>query len=271
MIKTPSRQLFTSLIFSMVSEPGARKRRAFTLIEILIVLVILTLLMALLFPVFSSVRESGRRAQCSNNLRQIGMALSAYVADHNNRYPPPVNGNLTWVDALVSYTKSPEIFQCPNVPYGNYKPGGSANDESVGTPVVMVGYNGSYDLVTPLLTSKTTVIEKEDGGTITLGRIGFESIGFPAIRYRFPSSTFLALDSAQEGFAMHNIGAGVNPGEDAINNPDDLKKQGVTTRHRDGNNILFVDGHVKWLATNDLLKRGQWRPDGKDTPSLASP
>src|SRR5688572_25786116 len=62
------------------------KRRGFTLVEILVVLAIITLLAAILLPVLSAVRASGRSAACIANLRQLGQAMQQYTGD-NDHYP----------------------------------------------------------------------------------------------------------------------------------------------------------------------------------------
>jgi len=65
-------------------------KKAFTLTELLVVMVIIGVLMALLLPAITRARETGRRTQCKNRLRQIGQAMAMYVAEEgdNNYFPP---------------------------------------------------------------------------------------------------------------------------------------------------------------------------------------
>jgi prepilin-type N-terminal cleavage/methylation domain-containing protein/prepilin-type processing-associated H-X9-DG protein len=64
-----------------------RSRRGFTLIELLVVISIIGILVALLLPAVQRTRESGRRASCANNLRQIGLAIVNYETSHKS-FPP---------------------------------------------------------------------------------------------------------------------------------------------------------------------------------------
>jgi prepilin-type N-terminal cleavage/methylation domain-containing protein/prepilin-type processing-associated H-X9-DG protein len=68
-----------------------RRRRAFTLIELLIVVGIIAVLISLLLPAVQSAREQARRAQCCNNLTQLGIALANYAVAHSVLPPGVVN------------------------------------------------------------------------------------------------------------------------------------------------------------------------------------
>ncbi len=92
--------------------PGAQ---GFTLIEILVVLAIIGVLVALVFPVFASARRSARMTTCASNLRQVGFALRMYQEDWDKMSPSNTQNNVQTVWAVLKpYAKNTEVFHCPD-------------------------------------------------------------------------------------------------------------------------------------------------------------
>jgi len=115
-------------------------RFGFTLIELLVAISIIALLAALLFPVFSKVRERGRQIACLSNLRQLGLATFQYAQDSDDHYPyggdpsdldtnswqqwqggkywPQIiqmkASHRTLPDVMAGYVKDQNLWHCPD-------------------------------------------------------------------------------------------------------------------------------------------------------------
>ncbi len=89
-------------------------RRGMTLVETIVVIAILSLLAALTWPAVQAVRESGRRLQCQNNLRQIGLALHSFHTAQNH-FPPGRDGfqgrDHSWATAILPHLERADLRQ----------------------------------------------------------------------------------------------------------------------------------------------------------------
>lgn len=92
------------------------KNKAFTLQEVLVVLMGLAALSVVLLPVFSRARQSDANSRtCVANLRQIGLGFKQYIQDYDERFPIIKGaGKQGWMHNLQPYLKSTRIFQCPS-------------------------------------------------------------------------------------------------------------------------------------------------------------
>lgn len=100
-----------------------RIRRAFTLVELLVVVGIIAALIGILLPVLSRVREHAKRTNCLSNLRQLGQGMIMYAGENRDRLPNgnPVatsndydGTNRVLVNLSAMYLKNAGVFHCPS-------------------------------------------------------------------------------------------------------------------------------------------------------------
>ncbi len=122
----------------------AHRLLAFTLVELLVVIVIVTILAAIVLPVFVTARRKAGQTQCLSNVRQISMGVLQYCGDNDETLPLAVNDygggtyvyDYSWVRAVSPYINSLAVFVCPAgamspplnqddvVPSSDYRDGG---------------------------------------------------------------------------------------------------------------------------------------------------
>jgi prepilin-type N-terminal cleavage/methylation domain-containing protein/prepilin-type processing-associated H-X9-DG protein len=101
------------------------RRRAFTLVELLVVIAIIGILIALLLPAVQAAREAARRAQCSNHLKQLGLALHNYHDTHR-AFPPGgmTDNGLSWIVMILPFIEQKPLYDQFNFDAGDYHEAG---------------------------------------------------------------------------------------------------------------------------------------------------
>lgn len=245
-----------------------RHRNAFTLIELLVVIAIIAILAAILFPVFAQAREAARKSSCLSNLKQIGLAVQAYCIDNDQCYPPSQAGsntaNISWPTIITPYVKNEGVFVCPSGERSN-------TSRDLGG-----GVTGSYCGVTDTNFVPNMFNQQGDGSTLGMGLVnklsygmnliptnawtspgftggdknGFAlagtTTGIPEAAVAQPAGTIHIFDSwttqCYQGNSIRGIQQEIRT--DHFNNATASK---VAYRHQGGLNVLYGDGHAKWI------------------------
>jgi prepilin-type N-terminal cleavage/methylation domain-containing protein/prepilin-type processing-associated H-X9-DG protein len=265
---------------AVVSHPGrsangaAPRGRGFTLVELLVVISVIIIIAALLFPVFARAREQARKASCLSNLRQIGLAVMLYAQDSDETFPrdvtrcsggstadpcSPWNPDRRLEAQLRPYVKSAELFGCPSavMPQVSWdREHGVCSRDGWGYPAFMcyldepgrgkpLGY-GWNQWVFQLC------VDPPEGGCAAPG-VRLAAIATPADKLMAADSRASYLDPIVLGFANY-------PGPSAFYArnvgqfwPEFSQGSGPEidpnrhARHQRGQNALFLDGHARWL------------------------
>ena len=194
------------------SPPANQKARAaFTLIELLIVIAIIAILAAILFPVFARARENARRSSCLSNLKQVGIAMMQYTQDNDERYmvadheDADNNGvaDYAWFVPLQPYIKSEQVFKCPSL-------GNETTAPNPNTDYILNGFfaHGVSQAIFSQTAQQVMVAERKEN---------------------------------EDVFDYH---AWIRDGDEQFEFEDNISRD----RHFNGSNYLFADGHAKWLS-----------------------
>jgi prepilin-type N-terminal cleavage/methylation domain-containing protein/prepilin-type processing-associated H-X9-DG protein len=202
-----------------------QRRRGFTLVELLAVIAIVGILASLLIVTVPKMRESAHRSTCASNLRQNGILVLGYAADHKNQLPRSREGGLfTFAsNILPAITASSQatnplgrLMYCPS-------------DESGGA--------ATYSITAGYAADNTGVYLRSDTESYVQGR-------FPLNAYPRPSQTFLLVE------APNVLRTYTLRGDGSIVTPQQQFNSGGTAIHGGtGAHYLYLDGHVGFMNT----------------------
>lgn len=213
----------------LIHQASPPRRAAFTLVEMLVVLVIIALMTAVLLPVFLKTRGATRAAVCQSNLHQISLALELYATDHSGYYPSVVTAprNCTWTYSLLGYVQNSALYSCPEADDA-YLTGCPSSTTTNG---VAYHHDGDYLINDPGDVSRfrRTAIHNAD-------HLFFVFDGTNSVGFTYADTSTSALT------------------------PDTLYNLGLRPRHNNGCNVLFADGHTKWCSQDNLANLSFWMP-----------
>ncbi|RYX86776.1 DUF1559 domain-containing protein [bacterium] len=225
---------------------------AFTLIEMLVVIGVIALLAAIMFPVFARVRENGRKTVCNSNMKQLGLAFLQYTQDSGGRYP--LSGQLQlWADGAHWVTGGeggvPKNYDGTTDPTGF----GLANPSTFAT---IDGHEAYPEKGALFPYAKSTSIymcpSAKDSNKKKLSySMNCALSGISGNRIRDVSEIVLLVDegdTVNDGFMWATNNAG--------------STDGLFKGHNGGGNLLFTDGHAKFYSFNEM-------PIDKEAPGLA--
>jgi len=219
------------------------KKRGFTLIELLVVIAIIAILAAILFPVFSRAREKARQTACLSNMKQISNALMMYCQDWDETFPfltscPLANQDLassTPQGQLHPYIKNVQVWECPSATLGTrpYRAGNVAYDGGWYYPLEFAGATISIGINERLMRGTGC------DWTTFAGPYKMAAVVSPAETVAFVDSPMFSGCGGRRVIFANAVDGGVS----------DINQRSLSknTRHSGGDNIVFADGHVKWM------------------------
>lgn len=229
-------------------------KRGFTLIELLVVIAIIAILAAILFPVFSAARSKGRDVKCLSNQRQMGLAFKAYNADWNDRYLPaagwPYGTWHSWPYLLQKYGKNLAIYRCPSAP-AIKKDGPQPTVQSNGSRIIdrdcaWIWYDTDGQGGNPYIPCHYGINIALAGMDITDPNKWADKLPTES-EIRTPSRVAYIMDCTWTDLYGGNY---------------KFLLEQVRERHRGGVNVLFCDGHSRFVQEKLL----NTYPLPKDSP-----
>lgn len=211
------------------------RNSAFTLVELLVVIAIIAILAAILFPVFGRARENARKTSCLSNLKQIGLGFMQYTQDYDEAYPLTSYGatNISWTIGVGPYLKSTQIWRCSS--------DSSAVWNTPAAPPTNNYYTTSY-LMNAWMAG-TSIYTKQSAIQST-SRVVLLTEANGVSRDHFHPFNWVADPDSPAGMGVPSGGPKSWTFDIAKNETSEIP----LTRHLDGFNVAFCDGHAKWFT-----------------------
>ena len=202
--------------------PRLHPRGAFTLIELLVVIAIIALLVSLLLPTLAVAKERGRAAACGASLQNIGLGVTLYAANNREFFPlsshtaGSTQSPAAWLTSLEPYGVPKDARRCPSDPFRLNRTTSYCTNDYFEPLAPGIDYDPVSHKTLPT------------GRSMALNRVGL----VPR-----PWATIYAMEAPGEGTVDHAHCVGWTK-------PDDVQAALAVTRHKEGANYLFADGHA---------------------------